>query len=71
MTFAKRTFDKPIPISPQIALDRERCILCYRCTGFSEGVAEDGELVAINRGRAVDDRDVRGRARTAAASPAT
>jgi NADH-quinone oxidoreductase subunit G len=50
MTFPKRTFEKPIPISPTIALDRERCILCYRCTRFSEGVAEDGQLVAINRG---------------------
>ncbi len=50
MTFQKRTFDKPIPISPLIALDRERCILCYRCTRFSEGVAEDGQLVAVNRG---------------------
>ena len=50
MTFEKRTFEKPIPISPTIALDRERCILCYRCTRFSEGVAEDGQLVALNRG---------------------
>src|SRR4051812_44363702 len=50
MAFPKRTFEKPIPISPTIALDRERCILCYRCTRFSEGVAEDGQLVAINRG---------------------
>jgi NADH-quinone oxidoreductase subunit G len=50
MTFPKRTFDKPIPVSPLIALDRERCILCYRCTRFSEGVAEDGQLVARNRG---------------------
>ena len=50
MTFPKRTFEKPIPISPLIALDRERCILCYRCTRFSETVAEDGQLVAINRG---------------------
>ena len=50
MTFPKRTFEKPIPISPLIALDRERCILCYRCTRFSEGVAEDGQLVAENRG---------------------
>jgi NADH-quinone oxidoreductase subunit G len=50
MTFAKRTFEKPIPISPLIALDRERCILCYRCTRFSEVVAEDGQLVAVNRG---------------------
>jgi NADH dehydrogenase/NADH:ubiquinone oxidoreductase subunit G len=51
MTFSKVTVDKPIPISPHIALDRERCILCYRCTRFSENVAEDGELVAVNRGR--------------------
>ena len=50
MTFPKRTFDKPIPISPTIALDRERCILCYRCTRFSSDVAEDGQLVARNRG---------------------
>jgi NADH-quinone oxidoreductase subunit G len=50
MTFPKRTFEKPIPISPAIALDRERCILCYRCTRFSEEVAEDGQLVALNRG---------------------
>jgi NADH-quinone oxidoreductase subunit G len=50
MTFPKRTFEKPIPISPTIALDRERCILCYRCTRFSEGVAEDGQLVARDRG---------------------
>jgi len=50
MTFSKVTFDKPIPISPLIALDRERCILCYRCTRFSQEVAEDGQLVARNRG---------------------
>jgi NADH dehydrogenase/NADH:ubiquinone oxidoreductase subunit G len=50
MAFPKRTFEKPIPISPTIALDRERCILCYRCTRFSEGVSEDGQLVAVNRG---------------------
>src|SRR5881409_4175604 len=50
MTFPKRTMEKPIPISPAIALDRERCILCYRCTRFSETVAEDMQLVALNRG---------------------
>jgi NADH-quinone oxidoreductase subunit G len=50
MTFPKRTFDKPIPISPLIALDRERCILCYRCTRFSGEVAEDGQLIARDRG---------------------
>jgi NADH-quinone oxidoreductase subunit G len=50
MTFPKMTFDKPIPVSPLIALDRERCILCYRCTRFSSDVAEDGQLIAQNRG---------------------
>jgi NADH-quinone oxidoreductase subunit G len=50
MNFEKQTFEKPIPISPTISLDRERCILCYRCTRFSEDVAEDGQLVAANRG---------------------
>ena len=50
MSFQKLTFDKPIPVSPLIALDRERCILCYRCTRFSEDVAEDGLLIARNRG---------------------
>src|SRR5690348_5913087 len=50
MNFEKTTFEKPIPISPTIALDRERCILCYRCTRFSENVSEDGQLVAKNRG---------------------
>ena len=50
MTFPKMTFDKPIPVSPLIALDRERCILCYRCTRFSGEVAEDNQLIARNRG---------------------
>jgi NADH-quinone oxidoreductase subunit G len=50
MRFPKMTFDKPIPVSPLIALDRERCILCYRCTRFSSDVAEDGQLIARNRG---------------------
>jgi NADH-quinone oxidoreductase subunit G len=50
MSFSKLTFEKPIPISPTISLDRERCILCYRCTRFSETVAEDMQLVAVNRG---------------------
>ena len=50
MRFDKLTVEKPIPVSPTIALDRERCILCYRCTRFSESVSEDGQLVAINRG---------------------
>src|SRR4051794_27139917 len=46
----KRTYEKPIPVSPLIALDRERCILCYRCTRFSGDVAEDEQLIARERG---------------------
>jgi NADH-quinone oxidoreductase subunit G len=66
MTFPKITFEKPIPVSPTIALDRERCILCYRCTRFSSDVAEDGELVTIERGAGsiiatFEDRPYRGR----------
>ncbi|VEI13704.1 NADH-quinone oxidoreductase subunit G [Trueperella bialowiezensis] len=37
----KRTYPKPISVSPQILLDRDRCILCQRCTRFSEQIAGD------------------------------
>jgi NADH-quinone oxidoreductase subunit G len=50
MTFHKRSLEKPLPISPTIALDRERCIMCFRCTRFSQEVAGDEELTAVNRG---------------------
>src|ERR671936_158824 len=50
MRIPKRTQQKPVPISPLIALDRERCILCYRCTRFSESVSGDMQLVAESRG---------------------
>jgi NADH-quinone oxidoreductase subunit G len=50
MTLPKRTQEKPVPISPLIKLDRERCILCYRCTRFSEIVSGDMQLVTENRG---------------------
>ena len=50
MTLPKRTHDKPVPVSPLIKLDRERCILCYRCTRFSESVSGDMQLVTENRG---------------------
>jgi NADH-quinone oxidoreductase subunit G len=46
----KRVNDKPIPVSPLIALDRERCILCYRCTRFSAEVTEDLQLIPRQRG---------------------
>lgn len=37
----KRTFEKPLHISSQVLLDRERCILCARCTRFSKEIAGD------------------------------
>jgi NADH-quinone oxidoreductase subunit G len=46
----KRHFVKPLALSPVIAIDRERCILCYRCVRFSQEVAEDYQLVFAERG---------------------
>jgi len=46
----KRTFPKPINISAQILLDRERCILCARCTRFSEQIAGDPFIEMLDRG---------------------
>ena len=46
----KRHFQKPLALSPLIAIDRERCILCYRCVRFSQEVAEDYQLVLLERG---------------------
>ena len=49
-TETKRTFAKPINISAQILLDRERCVLCARCTRFSEQIAGDPFIAMIERG---------------------
>jgi NADH-quinone oxidoreductase subunit G len=46
----KRHFVKPLELSPLIAIDRERCILCYRCVRFSQEIAEDYQLVLLERG---------------------
>jgi NADH-quinone oxidoreductase subunit G len=46
----KRHFKKPLELSPLVAIDRERCILCYRCVRFSQEVAEDYQLVFLERG---------------------
>ena len=46
----KRHFEKPIELSPLVAIDRERCILCYRCVRFSQEVSEDAQLQLIDRG---------------------
>ena len=55
----KRTFPKPIAISTQILLDRERCILCQRCTRFSEEIAGDVFIDLQKRGAQPADRHVR------------
>ena len=46
----KRHFEKPLALSPLIAIDRERCILCYRCVRFSQEIAEDYQLIFAERG---------------------
>ena len=46
----KRTFPKPVNISSQVLLDRERCVLCARCTRFSDQVAGDPFIALIERG---------------------
>ena len=46
----KRTFEKPINISSQVLLDRERCVLCARCTRFSEQIASDPFITLNERG---------------------
>jgi NADH-quinone oxidoreductase subunit G len=60
-TDQKRHFQKPAPLSPLVRIDRERCILCYRCVRFSQDVAEDEQLQLLERGAATyvgtfDDR---------------
>ena len=46
----KRTFPKPIAISSNVLLDRERCVLCQRCTRFSEQIAGDPFIEMLERG---------------------
>ena len=46
----KRTFPKPVSISAQILLDRERCVLCARCTRFSEQISGDPFIALVERG---------------------
>ncbi len=46
----KRHYEKPIPISDLVLLDRERCILCDRCTRFADEVAGDKLIHFISRG---------------------
>jgi NADH-quinone oxidoreductase subunit G len=46
----KRTYPKPLPISTEILLDRERCVLCARCTRFSQQIAGDPFIELFERG---------------------
>ncbi|MEW1736843.1 NADH-quinone oxidoreductase subunit G [Nocardia beijingensis] len=46
----KRTYPKPIPLSTAVLLDRERCVLCARCTRFSQQVAGDPFIELMDRG---------------------
>ena len=46
----KRHFKKPLELSPLVAIDRERCILCYRCVRFSQELSEDYQLILLERG---------------------
>ncbi len=46
----KRTFPKPINVSTQVLLDRERCVLCQRCTRFSAQIAGDPFISLVERG---------------------
>ena len=47
---AKRTFPKPIPLSPLVNLDRERCVLCARCTRFCDEISGDRFIELFDRG---------------------
>ncbi len=46
----KRTYPKPISLSSQVLLDRERCVLCARCTRFSKEIAGDPFIELLERG---------------------
>ena len=46
----KRTYPKPVNVSAQILLDRERCVLCARCTRFSEQISGDPFIALVERG---------------------
>ena len=47
---AKRTYEKPIPLSPLVGLDRERCVLCARCTRFCDEISGDRFIELYARG---------------------
>src|ERR1700741_767429 len=44
----RRPLEKPLALSPLVAIDRERCILCYRCVRFSQEISEDYQLILLD-----------------------
>ena len=50
----KRSYEKPIPISELVLLDRERCILCARCTRFSDEISGDPLIEFQHRGNTTE-----------------
>jgi NADH-quinone oxidoreductase subunit G len=48
----KRVYEKPIPLSPLVLLDRERCVLCARCTRFCDQVSGERFIELFDRGAA-------------------
>jgi NADH-quinone oxidoreductase subunit G len=49
---AKRVYPKPLPLSPLVNLDRERCVLCARCTRFCDEISGDRFIEMFDRGAA-------------------
>jgi NADH-quinone oxidoreductase subunit G len=49
---AKRTYPKPLALSPLVGLDRERCVLCARCTRFCDQISGDRFIELFDRGAA-------------------
>ena len=47
---AKRTYPKPLALSPLVGLDRERCVLCARCTRFCDQISGDRFIELFDRG---------------------
>ena len=66
----KREYEKPIHISTQVLLDRERCVLCQRCTRFSEEIAGDKFIDLMDRSSA-EQINVYRTTSSAATEPAT
>jgi NADH-quinone oxidoreductase subunit G len=50
----KRHWAKPIPVNPLVALDRERCIQCARCTRFADEIAGDPLIDFVGRADATE-----------------